>query len=233
MIGILSDAHGNRPAFDLAIQILKKNGAEKIIFLGDAIGYIPTVSVLYSIIQLREQINCITGNHEAVLVSGKFNLQKEPIYQHIAIKKQITDELLSFIHIWPRHIELEHPAGSALFIHGSPNDYTNEYVYPDTDLEKFSVNQSFVFMGHTHRPFIKRIGATTYVNVGSCGLPRDHGAYGSAVLFDEKLGEIQLVRFDIRSSTHNWLQNFEYVHESIYNLLNRKNEKLEGIIIDE
>jgi len=45
MIGILSDAHGNRPAFDLAISVLQGYGAKIFYFLGDAVGYLPTTDV--------------------------------------------------------------------------------------------------------------------------------------------------------------------------------------------
>lgn len=232
MIGIISDAHGNSPAFEMAIRLLKKKGARRFIFLGDAIGYIPTVSVLHSIKRLNHQIQCISGNHEAILVSGKFNMQKEPVYQHIVTREHITDGLLSFINTWPKKIELEHSVGSALYIHAGPNDFTNEYIYPDTDLKQFSVSQSFVFMGHTHRPFIKKSGNTTFINVGSCGLPRDHGTLGSAVLFDEYTGEVRILRFKIKQELKQVKESFSGVHSSIWELQQRKPQTYIGEIIE-
>ena len=46
-----------------------------------------------------------------------------------------------------------------------------------------------VFMGNTHRPFVRRCGSTTFVNVGSCGLPRDVGTLGACCVFDERTGQ--------------------------------------------
>ena len=134
MIGILSDAHGNRPAFDLAINVLKRNGAEKFVFLGDAVGYLPTPSVLSSIQNLGETISCIRGNHEDILLTGHFDPVREPLYQHAVTRRQMNEAQLLLIKAWPAQAALEFAAGTVLFLHGSPQDPTYGYVYPDTDL---------------------------------------------------------------------------------------------------
>ena len=52
-------------------------------------------------------------------------------------------------------------------------------------------------MGHTHRPFLKNSNGTTFVNVGSCGLPRDDGRYGSFATFDPSTRNVKLYRYAI------------------------------------
>ncbi|MFQ5730094.1 MAG: metallophosphoesterase family protein, partial [Waddliaceae bacterium] len=74
--------------------------------------------------------------------------------------------------------------------------------YPDSDLARFyTLGVDAVFMGHTHRPFINTVGKTLVVNVGSCGLPRDHGELSSCAVFDTDSGECRILRipFDAQS----------------------------------
>lgn len=233
LIGILSDAHGNFGAFNKAIALLQRLGAEKFIFLGDALGYFSNTDILDRIALLGSRIACILGNHEDLIIRKFFQDKLESVYQHRSIYKTLTENQLQMIQAWPTSLKIKTQAGKVLCVHGSPKNETYEYVYPDTDLKHFSVRQDFVFMGHTHRPFIKKIDKTTFVNVGSCGLPRDHGTYGSAVLFNDETGDIHLIRFNIKKITQEWMQSLQYVHESIYSLFNKNSKKIEGMIIDE
>jgi len=75
-------------------------------------------------------------------------------------------------------------------------------VYADTDLDAFAgLGKRAVFMGQTHRPFVRQERDTLFVNVGSCGLPRDCGNLGAVCLFDDVQGTARIVRFDITSAT--------------------------------
>lgn len=229
MIGILSDAHGNRPAFDLSIKLLRRHGAERFIFLGDAVGYIPMPDVISSIRDLGEEIICVRGNHEDTLLGGVFDPTRDAVYQHAIIKSQMTVENIDFIIGWPTQLNIKFEAGKVMLIHGSPKDHLRGYLYPDTDLSIFKVEETFVFMGHTHRPFIRNESRTTYVNVGSCGLPRDNGVLGSVVLFDELTGAVRILRFDIRKQID---QVSEMVgcpfHPSVRAIFQRQEQLYEG-----
>lgn len=232
MIGVLSDAHGNRPAFDLSINILRRYGAVRFIFLGDAIGYLPTPVVVSAIQELGASISCIRGNHEDILLKEAFDPYREAAYQHKATKGKMNANSLEFVIAWPTQLSLEFMAGNALFVHGSPQDPTYGYVYPDTDLGAFPVKEPFVFMGNTHRPFIRLHKGTTFINVGSCGMPRDHGALASIVLFNDQTGHIRILRFDIRREIQEALGAIEQVHPSVHNLFYRRTQEFEGEIVD-
>lgn len=232
MIGVLSDAHGNRPAFDLAINILRRYEAERFIFLGDAVGYIPTPAVVSAIQELGAAISCIRGNHEDILIKEAFDPSREAVYQHETTKRKMNINSLDFVIAWPTQLSLEFEAGNALFVHGSPQKPTYGYVYPDTDLGAFPVKEQFVFMGNTHRPFIRQHERTTFINVGSCSMPRDHGALGSAALFDEQTGHIRILRFDIQQEIQKALEAIGQVHPSVNNLFNRRTQEVEGEIVD-
>lgn len=232
MIGILSDAHGNRPAFDLSIDILRRYGAARFIFLGDAVGYIPTSEVVSAIEELGVAISCVRGNHEDILVKGAFDPFRDEVYQHKIIKEKMNFNSLDFVMTWPTQLSLEFKAGTALFVHGSPQNPTSGYVYQDTDLDSFPAKEPFVFMGNTHRPFVRRHKGTTFINVGSCGMPRDHGALGSMVLFNDQTGHLRILRFDIQRKIQEALETMGQVHQSVNNLFNRITAEFEGELVD-
>ncbi|MBI2725884.1 MAG: metallophosphoesterase family protein [Polaromonas sp.] len=228
MMGVLSDAHGNWQAFDQGISVLKQMGATRFVFLGDALGYLPMPDVLDSIDALGAQIVCIRGNHEDLILKGGLNPVQEAVYQHERSRTMLSGRQLAAISAWPPMLELDFPVGRALFIHGSPVDHTYGYVYPDTDLRQFDVSAQYVFMGNTHRPFVRTEAGTLFVNAGSCGLPRDHGAFGSVALFDEGSGESKIIRFDIRQATAACLTQVTGIHEDVLALFSRQPEHYEG-----
>lgn len=203
-IGILSDAHGNVEAFEVGLAVLRDAGAERINFLGDAVGYLPGGSVVEKII--NEDIPAIQGNHEAMMLDGSVPAEREELYRLNETWREMASGLRSAISAWPRRRTIETPRGKLLLIHGSPSDETYGYVYPDSELASFDVpTGTAVFMGNTHRPFVRESRGALFVNVGSCGLPRDVGKLGSACLYDAASGEAEIIRFDISDAVENAL----------------------------
>lgn len=232
MIGVLSDAHGNALVFRRMLDALFKLGAEKIIFLGDAVGYIPSVDVLATLMDMGARVQCILGNHEQMLLDGQYPEHLESVYQIQATRSLLTPEQVDFISSWPKFREIEYPCGRALFVHGSPQDYQNGYVYPDTKLDVFDVPHDLVFMGHTHRAFVRQQGARRFINVGSCGLPRDDGRYASSVLFDPKNGHVRLLRLDLSFFCADTYLARWVVHPSVTNLFLRRQDEVMGEFIE-
>jgi len=233
MIGILSDAHGNTDAFKLAISHLRKLGASRFIFLGDAVGYIPCSGVLTELIKIKDEVICIQGNHEIMLTNKCWNPERDKIYNLRKTSTLLSEVETNYIKSWPIMHKESYGIDSALFIHGGLYDFTNEYVYPNSDLSKYEVTETFVFMGHTHYPFVKKTGNTIFVNVGSCGLPRDIGNLGSFATFNPEIGEVLLYRFDISSAIQNISESNMKIHESVLALFNRQQSLFEGQLIKE
>ncbi len=232
MIGVLSDAHGNGELFRRMLDALSSMGAERFIFLGDAVGYIPSVSVVSTLMEMGGQIQCILGNHEQMVLGGQYPNHLESVYRIKVARDLLDRKKLDFIASWPTHLDYELPCGRSLFVHGSPSDYQNGYVYPDSNLSEFDGEYKFVFMGNTHRAFVREQGVRTFVNVGSCALPRDDGRYASAVLFNEFSGETKLVCLDL--SFFDETSYFEglNVHRSVVDLFKRRQTNISGEIIE-
>ena len=126
-------------------------------------------------------------------------------------------------------------SGAVLMCHASPDDLLQGYVYPDTPLDGIRRSKfDIVFMGHTHRPFIRSFAGRRFINVGSCGQPRDHGGLGSACLFDADDGSVEILRFDIRSETEAAIAKAGLAGTYVAELLKRRPpELLIGTIVDE
>jgi putative phosphoesterase len=194
--GILSDAHGNVEAFELALNILMEAQADAIYFLGDAVGYIPDKGVVSTL--RSSNIRSIKGNHDDMLVRQSVTMDQDLIYRHRETFAALSTDERDFIMSWPSQMKFSDQCGTILFVHGSPTDPLAGYVYPDSSLSDFSaVSADVVFMGHTHYPFVRRRDGKLFVNVGSCGLPRGDDLRGSACIFDCRERSAKIIRFDI------------------------------------
>ena len=218
--GIVSDAHGNLESYEQAMRLLERLGARQFHFLGDAVGYLPGGAVVRAVI--ASGARTVLGNHEAMLLSNAVDPCRDKVYRLGHTRRDLSEADLSAIERWPVSRRWNAPSGPVLAVHGSPANPTNGYVYPDTDLSTFEVAEgTTVFMGHTHRPFIGTNRGVRYINVGSCGLPRDAGCFGSAALFDDETGEVRLIRFDIREAVRAALARVGPVHESVLAVFHR------------
>lgn len=221
LIGLLSDAHGNVEAFNLAVALLRREGAKRLYFLGDAVGYFLGSSVID--VMMKTEIEPILGNHEAMLLADDVPLESEGIYRLNDTKKALSNIHLAYMRRWPVSREVKVANGTLLMLHGSPKNPTYGYVYPDTGLKTFAVAAgTTVFMGNTHRPFIRDCDGARFVNIGSCGLPRDHGNLGAVCLFDCNNGEATILRFDISTAIVQAIARCGRPHESVEALFSRR-----------
>lgn len=221
-IAILSDAHGNDYYFNKCINEIQKIIPDRIIFLGDCFGYMRKGNIILT--KLRQlDTKILMGNHEAMLL-GKipYNEDKEAVYGLKIDRKNITESNLEYIkNLEPEFCE-EIDDKKILFVHGRPDNPLNGYLYEDDKTFDWSQSQyDLVFMGHTHRPYIKKAGKTIYVNVGSCGLPRDKGTAPSYAVFDTCNGETDIYRVSINKTELKELA-LENIHPEVYECLMRE-----------
>lgn len=227
-LGILSDAHGNIDAFDKAIALLQGLGAKRYVFLGDAVGYVPSPKVVQRLMAMQRDTLCILGNHEAMLLNGAIDEERDRVYQLEKVRSQLSEEELEFIRGWPRSMTVNIGGHDVLFIHGSPADPTFGYVYPDTDLTPFGKPADYVFLGNSHYPFVRWSANCCFVNPGSCGLPRDDGCLGAAALFDPESGSVTVHRFDIAAATAKLVDDNANLHPSVISLWSRRSANIYG-----
>lgn len=192
-LGILSDAHGNPAALRPCLDRLAAEGAEQLLFLGDVVGYLPDAGEALEALRAAGA-RFLLGNHEAMLL-GRLPLdpRREEVYR--LARARLSAEQRAFLGTLEPRREVTLGGRRLLLLHGSPTDPLAGYVYPTTPLDGFAaLGVDAVFMGHTHHPFVRRAGDVQVVNVGSCGLPRDHGDRASCAVYDTADGRCELLR---------------------------------------
>lgn len=180
-IACISDIHGNKIALDNVLDDIKKEGADKILVLGDLAmgGYDPnyTIEKIFSI----ENVEIIQGNTDKLIVNYSDEMYnsmypKNPpmagaLKLDVAEIKNENKELLKNL---PENKMVDIEGIKILMAHGSPRKQ-DENIFPDipiNEVEEMVKNSpcDLIFVGHTHIPcgFSLESGKTV-VNVGSVG----------------------------------------------------------------
>ncbi len=221
-ICIFSDIHGNMVFFDAMLQAIEKDRPDRLVFLGDSVSYYPDGCAV--IRKLREiGALCIEGNHDSML-RGEFPIPEnhEPVYRLRETMAGISADELAFINSWPEIAEETIDGKRITFVHGSPLNHLKGYSYADSGLALYDDPAAdIVFVGHTHRPWIRQNPHTLMVNVGSVGLPRDEGN-GSRpcwAIYDSLSGRVELKRISVDPAP--LLTRRDCIHESVLAALSR------------
>lgn len=219
-IAIISDAHGNYLSL---LKVLKhaSQHTNKIYFLGDAVGYFSeSDKVIDTLIEYK--INCIIGNHDAMLIDKlKIDPIKDKIYRIEISRKGIKKRNINFLNSLSTKIELDIDGIKILMVHGSPFNHLEGYIYPNTILEE-TIDFDYLFIGHTHHSFVIKQKKTVISNPGSCGLPRDNGNVISYILFDTLLRTLEIIK--IKYNIDSILKHYSStIHESVITVLKRNN----------
>lgn len=213
-LAVLSDIHGNLEAFCRCLNDIELSGIDRIVNLGDSIGYGPdpeeVLSLLYTL-----GIPNILGNHELAAIDKNFRFWLTPrtlkSIEHTL--KYLSSASLSYIKNLPTCRVVE----GALLVHGCPPDsptiYLNQLSLSEIR-ETFESNRfTIAFAGHTHRLMLIRYdgkdlafiplskdtivldqGYRYIVNVGSVGQPRDDDPRAKYVIWDNSLNTLEIRR---------------------------------------
>src|SRR5262249_29962527 len=129
MKAIISDVHSNLEALSAVLEDIHTQGVEEIYCLGDNIGYGPNPCECLELIMQCQMI--LLGNHdEAALFDPKcFNPHAERaiFWTRAQLEAAGNDKFWEFLAERPRL----HREGDTLFVHGSPRNPVNEYVFPE------------------------------------------------------------------------------------------------------
>ena len=71
MLAIISDIHGNLPALEKALNLIKKVKVDIYLFLGDVVGYGPWSNECVELISTLKNSFKIKGNHEDYYLKKK------------------------------------------------------------------------------------------------------------------------------------------------------------------
>lgn len=205
-LAAISDIHGNSFALEQVLLEAKKEKAEKLLVLGDLVGYYYYPDKVIKMIK-EWDYHLIKGNHEGLLVeliAGRIletDLRKKYGSGHRLALEKLTKEDLNQIITAPEQLKITVDNVNILMCHGSPWD-PDFYLYPDASpelLEKCNRRDvDFVLIGHSHYQFIYPNTNSTLINVGSVGQSRKEGGVANWILIDTitKQAELKATRYD-------------------------------------
>ncbi|MFW5750085.1 MAG: metallophosphoesterase family protein [Planctomycetota bacterium] len=200
LYGLISDIHGNYAALSAVVEDMEAQGAERIICLGDVVGYGPHPGRCLDLVQRCGAV--LMGNHEEALLFGAENFNPRARRAIEWTKEHLdqdgTEEVRAARWNILNNLQIHAKFGTFLLTHGSPRQPTREYIMP-RDIrnagkmnEVFSLVEHICFVGHTHVPGViledctftppsKLWGGSYFIvpeekaiiNVGSVGQPRD------------------------------------------------------------
>jgi len=170
---LLSDIHGNAPAFDAVLRELARFGIEDGVVLGDvAQGGDHPAAVLDRLAELGWPV--ILGNADHFLLEVPTDANEE------ISAEQLERRAWSLTQLEERHLEqirAFHPTyerDGLLAFHGSPRNF-EDLLFPETEDDSPWRVEGYDLLagGHTHVQWTTRVGDAQYVNPGSVGLAVD------------------------------------------------------------
>jgi len=182
---VFSDVHGNLPALDAVLADIERRGVAHTLCLGDLVGYGPSPNEVALLIRDRG-IPTLMGNYDQGIgfETGdcgcvyKTDEQRAEGAASLAwTQSAVRDEVKAYLRSLEDHFVLQTPSGDILAVHGSPRRI-NEYLFEDrpaSAMQRMAREYPYpaILFGHTHLPYARQVGETTFVNVGSAGRPKD------------------------------------------------------------
>lgn len=222
-IAVISDVHGNLDALEAVLADIDERGVERILCLGDNIGYGPEPEGVIERIRSRG-IPSVIGNHELAAALPEYLSWFNPEARKSLLKTMgmMSEEAIDYCARLPRcRVEYD-----ARFVHGFPPDSPVIYMFQASEtqlrLHFRDSEERRCFVGHTHdlemlsfdgsRIQLDRLPKGRLqldpefkyiINIGSVGQPRDGDNRAKYALWDTEADtlEIRFVPYDIAAVT--------------------------------
>ncbi len=222
---IISDIHSNLEALQAVLKTIQKEGTDKIVCLGDIVGYGPNPNECIELVQQQCDI-IITGNHDFACIKDT-ELYYFNQYAARAIEWTVTvlsKENLDYLVSLPFVDRIE----NYVLVHSSPFEPQSwDYILSKDDavfnFSQFDKYDKICFIGHSHHPIIyiekSENNKLSYsyktvanlqleeneryiINVGSVGQPRDGNPDSAFGIIDTSTQTYQLkrVRYEVRKT---------------------------------
>lgn len=207
-VAILSDIHGNRPAFEAVLADLRQTSPDLVLHGGDLAdsGSSP-VEIIDAIRSLGWQ--GVAGNTDQMLATpetleafASHKPQLQSMWDVLREMAAATREALGEERLaWLRSLPLAHIDNTFALVHASPGDPWRGPAPDAADVELLSVygalDRRIVLYGHIHRPYVRSLPGITVANTGSVGMPYDGDRRACYLLLDGKQVQHRRVDYDV------------------------------------
>lgn len=215
-LAILSDIHANRQAFSACLEAARSHGAERMVLLGDYVGYgaDPEWSLDTVMGLVAAGAHAIRGNHDTAIASHVETMNAEAQVAIEWTRGRLGIAQRRFLADLPLTLSED----DCLYVHSeASNPLKWHYVRSTADAARSLIASTahITFCGHVHQPALYSMSSTAKMTsfvpvtgvpvqllkgrqwlavLGSVGQPRDGDPAASFALFDTSTCEITYCR---------------------------------------
>lgn len=224
LLAIFTDIHANRQAFAACLEAARARGADRLICLGDIVGY--GADPEWSVDTVMELVAAgglaVRGNHDNAVSTASETMNAEAQAAMEWTRGRLSAEQRRFLAELPMSVGDE----DRLLVHAEASSPLRwRYVQSSADAARsmIATEAQVTFCGHIHRPALYSMSATAKMTsftptanmpiqllrgrqwlavVGSVGQPRDGDPAASFVTFDTKSRELTYCRvpYDVEAA---------------------------------
>jgi len=160
-LALLADLHANLRAVEACLDHARKQGADRLVFLGDYVGYGPEPQEVVELVERASARGAmaVAGNHDQAVAESRETMNSDAEIAMAWTRGQLGSAAREFLASLPLRFEDE----SRLYVHASPQTYPAWIYVNDGPAAKRALEASraqTVFCGHTHQPALHGITAT-------------------------------------------------------------------------
>jgi putative phosphoesterase len=199
--GVLADIHGNREALVAAFAALEARGVERIVCLGDIVGYNADPDECAAMVRER-RVASIAGNHDLIAIRrlGFNRCSNNAAYALRRTRRRIAPETVAYLETLPMTREIE---PGVVLVHGGVRDVQQYMTTPAIIAQNAAwlredfPGARFCFFGHSHEQKIYEVDGLTFINPGSVDASRkSREKLAECAIFDGESIEFLRVPYD-------------------------------------
>jgi diadenosine tetraphosphatase ApaH/serine/threonine PP2A family protein phosphatase len=215
-LAILSDIHANREAFEACLEDAARRGAQRLVLLGDIVGYgaEPAWAVRRAMELAQSGAVVIKGNHDEAAVRDRGGMSPDAAAAAAWTRSVLDPEAKAWLDALPMEVEEE----DRLYVHADAHDPPRwTYVRDAEDARRSldAVQARIVLCGHVHVPALYGLTAAAKLVtfrpvagvavplmrprrwlavVGAVGQPRDGDPAAAYAMLDTATSELTTIR---------------------------------------
>ena len=215
-VAILSDIHANREAFEACLADAARRGAQRVVLLGDIVGYGPEPSwaVRRAMDLAAAGAVVVKGNHDEAAVRDRGGMSEDAAAAAAWTRSVLDADAKAWLDALPLEVEEE----DRLYVHADAHDPARwTYVRDGEDAQRsLDATQARILLcGHTHVPALFGLTATAKLVsftpvagaavpllrprrwlavLGAVGQPRDGNPAAAYAMLDTAASDYTLLR---------------------------------------